>query len=74
MREPHEGTLLTDLLEFGPAPMMTRELVVIDIALLAAVFAPAGPSPLFWAGAGAAVVYLAARFAIGVPAWNRVER
>ncbi|MFD9678819.1 hypothetical protein ACFWAD_03030 [Rhodococcus sp. NPDC059969] len=44
MREPHEGSLLTDLMDIGPAPTMGRELVVIvvNIAIIGVLFAIIG--------------------------------
>lgn len=75
MREPHEGSFLTDLMELGPAPTMGRELVVIvlTVAVVATMFALVGPSPLMWIACGATAVYMSVRFAAGLRGWNRSE-
>ncbi|WP_287160726.1 hypothetical protein [Rhodococcus sp. (in: high G+C Gram-positive bacteria)] len=75
MREPHEGSLLTDLMDIGPAPTMGRELVVIvvNIALIGVVFAIIGSNPVFWILVAALAVYVGIRFAIGLRGWNRSE-
>ncbi|WP_020111513.1 hypothetical protein [Rhodococcus sp. 114MFTsu3.1] len=72
MKQPDEGNLFTDLMEFGPAPTMAREVVVIviSLALLAAVIALVGTSTLVWIVAAVAVVFLAARFAFGLREWG----
>ncbi|MET0199625.1 hypothetical protein CH289_02480 [Rhodococcus sp. RS1C4] len=73
MKQPDEGNLFTDLMEFGPAPTMAREVVVIviSLALLAAVIALVGTSTLVWIVAAVAVVFLAARFAFGLREWGK---
>ena len=75
MREPHEGSFLTDLMELGPAPTMSRELVVIvlTVAVVAMMFALVGPNPLMWSASVATAVYMAVRFAVGLRGWNRSE-
>jgi hypothetical protein len=73
MRQPDEGNLFTDLMEFGPAPTMAREVVVIviSLALLAAVIALVGTSTLVWIVAAVAVVFLGVRFALGLRGWSK---
>ena len=75
MREPHEGSLLTDLMDIGPAPTMGRELVVIvvNIAIVGVVFAIIGSTPVFWILVAALAVSAGIRFAIGLRGWNRAE-
>ena len=75
MREPHEGSLLTDLMDIGPAPTMGRELVVIVVnsAIVGGVFAISGSNPVFWSLVAALAVYAGIRFAIGLRGWNRAE-
>lgn len=73
MREPHEGTFLTDLIEFGPAPTMGRELVVIvlNVAVLAVLFAIVGPTPVVWIAIAVVGVAMGVRFLVGLRGWNR---
>lgn len=73
MREPHEGSLLTDLMDIGPAPTMGRELVVIVVncVLIALAFAIIGPNAVFWILAVAVAVYTGIRFVIGLRGWSR---
>lgn len=73
MRQPDEGNLFTDLMEFGPAPTMAREAVVlvITLALFAVVIALVGPElPVLIVGAVAAV-FMAGRFALGLRQWSK---
>lgn len=72
MRQPDEGNLFTDLMEFGPAPTMAREIVVVVITLasLAIVFALFGPRLLTSIVAVLAVLFLAGRFVLGLREWN----
>ncbi|MBY6412673.1 hypothetical protein HQ346_13980 [Rhodococcus sp. BP-252] len=73
MKQPDEGNLFTDLMEFGPAPTMAREVVVvvISIALFGVVFALVGPTVLLFVAAAVAAVFLGVRFAIGLRGWSR---
>jgi len=73
MKQPDEGNLFTDLVEFGPAPTMAREIVVIviSLAVLGALFAIVGPTPLVWAIFGVSLVLLAGRFAVGLRGWSK---
>ncbi|MFE5878549.1 hypothetical protein ACFQ6H_25090 [Rhodococcus sp. NPDC056506] len=75
MREPHEGSLLTDLMDIGPAPTMGRELVVtvVNIAIIGVLFAIIGSNPVFWILVAALAVYAGIRFVIGLRGWNREE-
>ncbi|WP_084727530.1 hypothetical protein [Rhodococcoides yunnanense] len=72
MRQPDEGNLFTDLMEFGPAPTMAREIVVIviSLAVLAVVIAVVGSQLLVWIVAAATVLFLATRFVIGLRGWS----
>ncbi|WP_089243875.1 hypothetical protein [Rhodococcoides kyotonense] len=73
MKQPDEGNLFTDLMEFGPAPTMAREVVVIliSLALIGIVFAIVGPSVLVFVAAAVAFVFLGIRFALGLRGWSR---
>jgi hypothetical protein len=75
MREPHEGSLLTDLMDIGPAPTMGRELVVIvvNIAIIGVLFVIIGSNPVFWILVAALAGYAGIRFVIGLRGWNRAE-
>ena len=65
MKQPDEGNLFTDLMEFGPAPTMAREIVVIviNIAILAVLFAIVGT--------GLPAFFMGVRFVIGLRQWGR---
>ncbi|GGG16350.1 hypothetical protein GCM10007304_33110 [Rhodococcoides trifolii] len=73
MKQPDEGNLFTDLMELGPAPTMSREIVVvvISLAIVAVLFAIVGPSVPALAATAAIVVFLAVRFAIGLRNWGK---
>ena len=73
MKQPDEGNLFTDLIEFGPAPTMAREIVVIVIsaAILAVVFAVLGPSVPLLVVTAVLVVFMAGRFVLGLRGWNQ---
>ena len=73
MKQPDEGNLFTDLMEFGPAPTMSREIVVIVItaAIVAVLFAIVGPAMPAIVAAAVIVVFMAARFAIGLKKWGK---
>lgn len=72
MKQPDEGNLFTDLMEFGPAPTMAREIVVIVIsaAMLAIVFAVLGPSLPLLVATAVVVVFMAGRFVLGLRGWS----
>lgn len=73
MREPHEGNFLTDVMELGPAPTMSRELVVLvlTVVVVAIMFALVGPGPVMWIASAAVAVFMAVRFVVGLRGWNR---
>lgn len=73
MREPDEGNLFTDLMELGPAPTMSREIVVIVIsaAILAVLFVIVGPGLPAYIALGVIALFMAVRFAIGLRHWGR---
>jgi len=52
---------------------MAREIVVIviSLAVLGALFAIVGPTPLVWAIFGVSLVLLAGRFAVGLRGWSK---
>lgn len=72
MKQPDEGNLFTDLMEFGPAPTMAREIVVIVIsaAMLAIVFAVLGPSLPLLVATAVVGVFMAGRFVLGLRGWS----
>lgn len=72
MKQPDEGNLFTDLMEFGPAPTMARELVVavVSAALLVAVLVATEFSTAVCVVAVVAALYMAGRFALGVKTWR----
>ena len=73
MKQPDEGSLFTDLMEFGPAPTMAREIVVIviSIAILAVLFAIVGTGLPAFIALGVIVVFMGVRFVIGLRQWGR---
>ena len=73
MKQPDEGNLFTDLMEFGPAPTMAREIVVIviNIAILAVLFAIVGTGLPAFIALGVIVVFMGVRFVIGLRQWGR---
>ena len=73
MKQPDEGNLFTDLMEFGPAPTMAREIVVIviSIAVLAVLFAIVGTSLPAFVALGVIVVFMGVRFVIGLRHWEK---
>ncbi|MFY2786939.1 hypothetical protein [Rhodococcus sp. KRD162] len=73
MKQPDEGNLFTDLMEFGPAPTMAREIVVIviSIAILAVLFAIVGTGLPAFIALGVIVVFMGVRFVIGLRQWGR---
>ncbi|MGA9871394.1 MAG: hypothetical protein WBQ44_09670 [Rhodococcus sp. (in: high G+C Gram-positive bacteria)] len=73
MKQPDEGNLFTDLMEFGPAPTMAREIVVliITLAILAVLFAVIGPEIPFVVVSVVLVLFMAGRFVVGLREWNK---
>ncbi|MGU3431962.1 hypothetical protein ACNHUS_02995 [Actinomycetes bacterium M1A6_2h] len=73
MKQPDEGNLFTDLMELGPAPTMSREIVVIviSLAIVAVLFAIVGPTVAALGATAAIVAFLAVRFAIGLRNWGK---
>lgn len=73
MKQPDEGNLFTDLMEFGPAPTMAREIVVIVItaAMLAILFAVLGPQTPVLVVTAVLVIFMAGRFVLGLRGWNK---
>lgn len=73
MKQPDEGNLFTDLMEFGPAPTMSREIVVIviSLALIAVVFAAVGPHMPMVVATAAVAVFLGVRFVVGLRNWGK---
>jgi hypothetical protein len=73
MKQPDEGNLFTDLMELGPAPTMSREIVVvvISLAIVAVLLAIVGPSVPALVATAVIVVFLGVRFAIGLRHWEK---
>lgn len=73
MKQPDEGNLFTDLMEFGPAPTMSREIVVvvISLAILAVLFAVVGVTTPSIVATVVIVVFMAGRFALGLRQWDK---
>lgn len=72
MKQPDEGNLFTDLMEFGPAPTMSREVVVdvISLAIIAALFAVLGVTVPTLVAAAVIVIFLGIRFVVGRSQWR----
>lgn len=73
MKQPDEGNLFTDLMEFGPAPTMSREIVVvvISLAILAVLFAVVGVTTPSIVATVVIVVFMAGRFTLGLRQWDK---
>ncbi|WP_051048239.1 hypothetical protein [Rhodococcus sp. AW25M09] len=73
MKQPDEGNLFTDLMEFGPAPTMAREIVVavISLGIVAVLFAIVGPELPAFVALGVIVAFMGGRFVIGLRQWEQ---
>ncbi len=60
-------------MEFGPAPTMAREIVVVVItfAMLAAIFAVIGPQIPLVVVSVVLVLFMAGRFVVGLREWSK---